>query len=280
MIKKILLPLDGSDYNKVSFEYAKEFAKIYEAEISLLHVIDIKNLEGPFFQDLSASIGAAPYINYQDKIKDILLEKGKSILSEYSQLCEKELIKYSTSIQTGIIANEIADAGVLCDLIIMGNRGENAHLGNRLFGSTFESVVKLAESPLLITEMKFVFFDKIVVALSDNKYAYKSLQFAVNFAQELNLELHILVVENNDDEYDLIAGKANEYLGSQHFENFKFNKRSGGKVSAEIVNFSKEVEAGMIVMGAYGHNRLYELILGSTTEDVFRNSQIPVFLIR
>jgi nucleotide-binding universal stress UspA family protein len=33
-------------------------------------------------------------------------------------------------------------------------------------------------------------------------------------------------------------------------------------------------------MGAYGHNRLRELILGSTTSSVIRKSTIPVLLTR
>jgi nucleotide-binding universal stress UspA family protein len=33
-------------------------------------------------------------------------------------------------------------------------------------------------------------------------------------------------------------------------------------------------------MGAYGHNRLRQLFVGSTTSDVIRKSRIPVLLTR
>jgi nucleotide-binding universal stress UspA family protein len=35
-----------------------------------------------------------------------------------------------------------------------------------------------------------------------------------------------------------------------------------------------------MVMGAYGNNRLRELILGSTTSYIIKNSPIPVLLTR
>ena len=36
----------------------------------------------------------------------------------------------------------------------------------------------------------------------------------------------------------------------------------------------------LLVIGAYGHSRIIEMVLGSTTEYVLRNSSSPVFLCR
>ena len=53
-----------------------------------------------------------------------------------------------------------------------------------------------------------------------------------------------------------------------------------GKESDEIIKFIQEGAVELMVMGAYGHNRLRELLLGSTTTHVIRKSPIPVLLIR
>ncbi len=53
-----------------------------------------------------------------------------------------------------------------------------------------------------------------------------------------------------------------------------------GKEEREIIKFIKEGSVELMVMGAYGHNRLRELILGSTTSYVIRKSTIPVLLSR
>jgi nucleotide-binding universal stress UspA family protein len=41
---------------------------------------------------------------------------------------------------------------------------------------------------------------------------------------------------------------------------------------------SQEVEADLIVMGAYGHSRTRELILGGVTRDILRDMLVPVFM--
>jgi len=61
-----------------------------------------------------------------------------------------------------------------------------------------------------------------------------------------------------DVTYDLVPGPAHE------------------RIVAEIPNGAHD----LLFVGAYGHARLIELVLGSTTEFVLRNSLCPVFLAR
>jgi nucleotide-binding universal stress UspA family protein len=53
-----------------------------------------------------------------------------------------------------------------------------------------------------------------------------------------------------------------------------------GQEDREIMKFIREDSVELLVMGAYGHNRLRELLVGSTTSDVIRKSKIPVLLTR
>ncbi|MBN1382388.1 MAG: universal stress protein, partial [Deltaproteobacteria bacterium] len=53
-----------------------------------------------------------------------------------------------------------------------------------------------------------------------------------------------------------------------------------GKEDREILRFILDGSVELMVMGAYGHNRLRELILGSTTSMVIRKSPIPIWLTR
>ena len=47
-----------------------------------------------------------------------------------------------------------------------------------------------------------------------------------------------------------------------------------------ILHVAGEMDADLIVMGAYGHTRIREWILGSTTSHVLRKTRIPVWLAR
>lgn len=55
---------------------------------------------------------------------------------------------------------------------------------------------------------------------------------------------------------------------------------SSGKESEEILKFIKQGSVELMVMGAYGHNRVREWLLGSTTSTILQKSPIPVLLIR
>lgn len=50
------------------------------------------------------------------------------------------------------------------------------------------------------------------------------------------------------------------------------------RVSDVLMRFMADSDAGLLVMGAYGHSRLREAILGGATRNVLENAERPVFL--
>ena len=53
-----------------------------------------------------------------------------------------------------------------------------------------------------------------------------------------------------------------------------------GRPHQQIVDFIRNRGHDLLFIGAYGHSRIIEMVLGSTTEYVLRNSPCPVFLTR
>lgn len=53
---------------------------------------------------------------------------------------------------------------------------------------------------------------------------------------------------------------------------------SGGAVGAALLKTATEVEADLLVMGAYTHSRLRQLILGGVTRHILDHARIPVLL--
>jgi nucleotide-binding universal stress UspA family protein len=51
-------------------------------------------------------------------------------------------------------------------------------------------------------------------------------------------------------------------------------------ISETIVNVARERNAQATVVGAHGHGRASEIILGSTTRDVVRHAPCPVLVVR
>jgi nucleotide-binding universal stress UspA family protein len=56
-------------------------------------------------------------------------------------------------------------------------------------------------------------------------------------------------------------------------------RRSDAGGARAIRNMAYECDADMLVMGAYGHSRIREILLGGMTEAMIAESAIPVFLV-
>lgn len=50
------------------------------------------------------------------------------------------------------------------------------------------------------------------------------------------------------------------------------------RVSEVLARHARDFDAGLLVMGAYGHSRFREAILGGATRDMLERAEIPVFL--
>ena len=54
--------------------------------------------------------------------------------------------------------------------------------------------------------------------------------------------------------------------------------RSEPRISDVLTRHLREQGADLMVMGAYGHSRLREAIVGGATRDMLKHAQVPVFL--
>lgn len=276
MIKRILVPTDGSALAQVGANYAISLAKAFKAHIQGIYVIDIKLLEGPFLQDLSASLGTAPYVNYQGNISMLLEERGKSALSALSQACEEAGVPCEVTQASGVVSRVIIDHSGLADLIVMGRGGEHNEWLEGLVGSTAEAVIRRSELPVLITGTPDPGHQRVLVAYDGSPHAQNALRTAVAFAEMWHTPLNILVV--GDGHNTSAVGDVNGYLEA-HEVNGTVLEASGDS-GEQIVEFAKSTEADLIVMGAYGHSKVRELVVGSTTTYVINHAACPVLLAR
>ena len=61
MISKILIPVDGSTNSFKALEYGIYIARILEASLIGVHVVDVNLIQGPVLTDISGSVGMPPY---------------------------------------------------------------------------------------------------------------------------------------------------------------------------------------------------------------------------
>ncbi len=278
MIKSILIPTDGSENSKIALEYGMYLSGHFKAEINGLNVIDIRALEGPFFSDISGSLGFIPYQNYLPKYQSILEERAKIILDAFEKTCKEKGLDCKTRQCTGIIPNIIAEEGKKVDIIIMAQRGEHAQWSSGLLGSTTESVVRKSPRPVMVTPQQFHPFSAVLAPYDGSSEANKALKIACEFVFSMKLPLRVLVVSNSEDKGNEFTREAEEFIGPYKLDaKVEWVK---GEAHDEILNYAEQNAIDLIVMGAFGHSRVRELILGGTTAYIVRKSLVPVLLYR
>jgi len=71
-----------------------------------------------------------------------------------------------------------------------------------------------------------------------------------------------------------------DYLGWHCFESGLVQVADQPKATAQlIVNTAKKAGAGLLIMGAYTHSRLREMVLGGVTEHMLKKADIPVLMV-
>ena len=144
-IKKILIPIDFSDYSLKAVDYGMFLAKQFEAKILLLNVIPQEWLsETQIIETFGAVDSASELLNKrrqreQDKIEEIINKK-----EEEKALFDGGIVK------EGIPAEEIVKTAKEkeIDLIIIATHGISG-LSHILIGSVAEKVVRRAQCSVL-----------------------------------------------------------------------------------------------------------------------------------
>jgi len=53
-----------------------------------------------------------------------------------------------------------------------------------------------------------------------------------------------------------------------------------GKPEIVLCDYQQQQEINLVVMGAFGHSRLHEMVLGSFTHKMLTNTKKPLLLLR
>lgn len=141
---------------------------------------------------------------------------------------------------------------------------------------------------------------RIVVATDFSTPAGRAVRRAALTAKTLGAELHLLYVVHPlalypgpdiasgdlSRENSIIAAHARtrleELAGTLH-SHYGITTQAAtriGRAHAEIADYARAAEAGLVVVGARGENTLLDLLLGSTAARVLRVATCPVLIVK
>ncbi len=278
MIKSIMLSVDGSVYTDAQVKHCIRLAKAFEAMVHVLTIVDIRFVEWASVMSTDGFVPVIPSTGYRDESKKLLEAKADAVLKKCAALLNEANIKFDARKINGPPADIICDQTHLVDLLIIGARGEFAKWGSKLIGSTLDAVLRQFNKPIFITPQKFEDLSKLLIAYDGSDKANKALQLAAFMAKKLQSALAILSVGDSPQIQNRYLNEAKTYL--EPYELAAETIGSSGSPEKEILRVAKDNLCNLIIMGAFGHSRIREAILGSTTEHVMRNSTIPLLLCK
>jgi nucleotide-binding universal stress UspA family protein len=279
MLNTILVPIDGSDTSLVAVDHAIELSRIFTAELVGLSIIDVKRLAGPFMRDLGTSIGGmVPYADFQQKIRKIMEDIAIAALDEFEGKCRSANVSFIREISEGIVSKEIVKAAQRCDMISMGMAGEHALWRDALLGSNLESVARQTHKPIMVTPEKFNKISKMLIAYDGSTFSNKAMATGAAIAQKAGIPLTVVHVSDDKDGSEKVLSQAVESL--KDYDITYDTVIEGGEPAKAIIGACKKGNFDLMVMGAYGHSRLRELVLGSSTVQIMRKVNCPLVLFR
>ena len=287
MINKILIPADGSPNSLTALKYGIYIARKLEASITGLYVIDINLIQGPVLNDVSGAVVMPPYEGFFDTIEKSLEEKADAALKEFEDNCKQAGVKAEVKKVIGGIGQAIIEEGKNADLILIAKKGEKFHLEEGgLPGSALEDVARNSGKPVLITPENFIEIESMALAYDGSASAKKALELALELSAQNTWPLTAIIITPDSKKGAALITEVEEANQKDPDEppiadcDTIILSSKAGKESEEIIRFIRQGSVELMVMGAYGHNRLRELFLGSTTAHVVNQSPIPVLLIR
>jgi nucleotide-binding universal stress UspA family protein len=149
-LKKVLVPTDFSESARHALTYGISFAREYQAELVVLHVVE--NLTVGYASDLFPVPMAEVFQEISGYAKAELAKLGAVARDKKVQVVE-QVVQGKPSAEIIRFAKETE-----VDMIVLGTHGKGM-LDQALFGSTTERVVRRAPCPVLtvrLAEHEFV----------------------------------------------------------------------------------------------------------------------------
>lgn len=269
-MKKILVPTDFSDQAENALKVAVQLARAHNAEIYLLHIIEIPLHE----VDAMSSHSDLPEALFFMKLAH---KKFENILSkDYLQDVKVHETVDFHEIFKGVFHNCTKHN---IDLVIMGSNGVSG-LKEMLIGSNTEKIVRTSKTPVLVVKKEHETFNvNNFVFASDfkdeSKATYKK---AIEFANILGSKIHLLTV-NTPNKF-MTSELANErmlrFANSSKFSNYTMNIYNDMTIEKGIMNFSQSIKADLIGMSTHGRQGISHFFNGSISEDLVNHAKRPV----
>ena len=184
-----------------------------------------------------------------------------------------------------VFANLIDSPDCLVDLARLHDLTILSHSNTDMLGGTImETVIFGTGRPTLLLPSgkgtkALQWLDTVVVAWDYSREAARAMADALPILVKAK-KVHVLSVLGEKGIHTTCALDDLEKYLAAHQVKHKFEQVSlkDAAINDCVMSYAGEVKADMLVMGAYGHSRLREFVLGGATRGVLSDPKLPIFV--
>lgn len=279
MIKSILLPIDGSNYSEPVLKYGIYLAKKLNAVVRVLSVVDIRLIDWSMATGAESFVPLMPSADFQAESQKMQEEKAEKVNEKAAGILKKSGVKYEIIKSSGIPSDEICHHAMENDFVIMGIRGEYERWTNKFLGATVESVTRQVNKSVMLVDKLFNEIERVHCGYDGSSTANKALQISAYLADILKLSLQVISISASEEERKQHLNEADRYLNPYDIE-YDLRHETGDAADTLVRVQNNAPSPSLMVIGSYGHTRLREAIIGSTTVEVMRKAAKPILLAK
>jgi nucleotide-binding universal stress UspA family protein len=275
----ILVPVDFTEQSYIALKEAINLAKISNSKLTLLSIVEESGFFSRVFGDKSKE--------ESERLKKITKDKLEEIAKE---TMETSGVDIRAMVSYGKVYSEINEVAQLvgADYIVMGTEG-NPKKVKKLIGSNAYRVVTTSKIPVITIKGKqHKNCDTIVLPLDLEKETKEKVSNAIEFARIYDATIKVVtVIKSNLETTDAQKLKVNlnqvfKFILSKGVkcESEILFKTGKANVSDEIIEYSENVNADLIMIMTQQESDITPHFIGSSAQKVIYKSSIPVMSIR
>jgi nucleotide-binding universal stress UspA family protein len=276
-MKKIIVPIDFSEYSEFALEAAASIAKKHNSELIILHMLELSNA---IISTDSNSLNeeAVFYLKLAEKKFETFLNKP------YLEGLEITPIIKHFKVWSEI--NELANEHQ-ANLIVMGSHGVSG-IKEAIVGSNTEKVVRHSDIPVLVIKHNPILleFENGVFASDFSDEAITPYINARATFKKLGVKMHLVYVNSPDGSFRSsleIDKRVSDFLKKADGDLYNLsevNVVSDYSIEKGILNFANVKGADLIAVATHGRKGLSHFFEGSISEDIANHSTLPVMTFK
>jgi nucleotide-binding universal stress UspA family protein len=276
--QQVLACIDGSAISNTICDYAVWIAQRINAPLKLLHALEHQKTPASFDLTGSIGLGAQEYLlteltEIEHQRNKLLQKKGQIILDVAKERVKQAGINDCISLQRhGSITESLIDFEDKTRVVVLGLRSED----DSKISTHLEMMVRAIHRPILLVTGTFTTPKTIMLAYDGSDAANKAVDMVATSPLYKGLNCHLVCVSVNAADLLQVARKKLAACADINLTVCSLT----GKAEIELSAYQEIYNIDLIIMGAFSHTRLREMLLGSFTEKMLTDSKKPILLLR